>query len=91
MKLSDGVYAVGDLHQKSMRVSYGSALGPLSNKGADDLQTVCNPVIGFSSVILTNTLSINVHFDPRLHVWRLDGVAVTAPTYVTTISISTFN
>jgi len=90
MKLSDGVYAVRDLHQESMWISYCSAPGPLSNQGADDLQTVCYPMIGFSSVIMTSLSSINARFDQRLHFWSLDGVAVIRSTYVTAISISTF-
>lgn len=62
MKLSDGVYAVRDLHQESMWISYRSALGPLSNQGADDLQAVCYPMIGFSSVFMMNTWSTSIQF-----------------------------
>ena len=78
MKLSDRVYAVRDLHQESMWISYGSAFGSLSNQGADDLQTVRNPVIGFSSIIMTSLSSINARFDQRLHFWRLDDTIMTA-------------
>jgi hypothetical protein len=68
MQLADSVYAVRDLHQEYFQISYDAVFGSLPNKRTDDLQTVCNPVIGLDFVIVANKIRISGRSDPRLHV-----------------------
>lgn len=77
MELSNRVYPVCDLRQKRLWISYRSVFGPLPNKSTDDLQTICDPVIGFSSVIAAKLLSVNRRLNLRLHIEHLNGAPFT--------------
>ncbi len=71
MKFTDSFYAIGDLEKKCLRIRYTSAPCSLANKGADHLQTVCNPMLGFFPIAVRNYLKGNNRLDPCLHYKRL--------------------
>ena len=63
MKLSDRFYTVGNFEKKRPRIRYIATPGPLTNQSADELETICNPVLGLFSIKMRTFTSGNICFD----------------------------
>ncbi len=47
MEFSDRFYAIGNFEKKRSGIRYVPRPCSLANQPADDLQTICDPMIGF--------------------------------------------
>jgi hypothetical protein len=63
VKLSDRFYTVGNFEKKRPRVGYIATPGPLTNQSADELQTICNPVLGLFSIKMRTLTGRSICFD----------------------------
>jgi hypothetical protein len=63
VKLPDGFYAIGDFEKERLRIRYIAAPGSLPNQSADELQTICNPVLGLFSIKMRTFTGGNIVFD----------------------------
>ena len=63
MKLPDRFYTVGNFEKKRLWVRYISTPGSLPNESADELQTICNPMLRLFSIKMRTLIDGNICFD----------------------------
>ena len=63
MKLSDRFYTVGNFEKKRPRIRYITTPGSLTNQSADELETICNTMLGLFSIKMRTFTIGNICFD----------------------------